>query len=107
MNCWEVKRCGRETGGPVAQTMGICPAAANDRLHGVHGGRNGGRACWVIAGTKCGGQVQGSFASKYKNCERCDFYKKTKEEEKGDFILSIVLLNKMKGLTAGDADRNS
>jgi hypothetical protein len=80
-NCWEVKRCGREPGGRNARELGICPAAVEGRTDGVNDGRNGGRACWVIAGTMCAGRVQGSFASKLGTCVGCEFFRVVSAEE--------------------------
>ncbi len=80
-NCWEVKGCGRELGGKDAKELGVCPAAIYKRLDGVHGGKNAGRVCWVVAGTMCAVRVQGTFAQEYRNCEECDFYQSVKEEE--------------------------
>jgi hypothetical protein len=54
-NCWEVKQCGREPGGSKTADMGVCPAAADSSSDGVNGGKNGGRICWALAGTFCGG----------------------------------------------------
>jgi hypothetical protein len=96
MNCWEFKKCGREPGGAREKHNGVCPAAVEKKLDGVHGGKNAGRACWVVAGTMCGGQIQGTFAKKYSNCKTCDFYLKVKNEESPEFQLSIVLLNRLK-----------
>ena len=31
--------------------------------------------CWQIAGTFCGGKVQGAFAQKYMNCAECNVFK--------------------------------
>ncbi|MBI5102871.1 MAG: hypothetical protein HZB33_13690 [Nitrospirae bacterium] len=70
--------------------------AWRETLAGVHGGKNAGRACWVLAGTMCGGKVQGTFAQKYANCEVCDFFRSVKEEEGSAYELSIVLLGKTK-----------
>lgn len=95
-NCWEFKNCGRQPGGGREKELGICKAAMETRLDGVHGGKNAGRACWVVAGTLCGGQVQGTFAKKYGNCEVCDFYKSVREEEGPNFVVVISLLNKLK-----------
>jgi hypothetical protein len=95
-NCWEFHDCGREIGGGNASSLGICPAAVEGRLHGVHDGKNAGRACWVVAGTLCGGEIQGNFGKKFKNCEICDFYKQVKLEENASFTLSINLLNRLK-----------
>ena len=74
MNCWEYKKCGRQKGGVSADALGVCPAYTEKRLNGIHGGINAGRACWVIAGTFCSGEVQGTFAIKLGNCQKCDFY---------------------------------
>ncbi len=95
LNCWEFKKCGREPNGTNVHNLGICIAATDDRLDGVHGGSNGGRACWVIAGTLCKGEVQGTFAQKFSNCEVCDFYNKVMKEEFPNFQYSAVLLRKL------------
>jgi hypothetical protein len=95
-NCWEFKGCGRNPGGVHVGHLGICPTAQEHRLNGVHGGENAGRACWIVAGTMCGGRVQGTFAQKYKHCELCDFFWAVKAEEGPAYELSIVLLNKMR-----------
>ncbi len=95
MNCWEFKKCGREPGG-LHQDLGVCPAALEKRLDGVHGGKNGGRACWVVAGTFCDKQVQGTFAKKYVNCEKCDFYGTVLDDEGPGHKLAIFLLGKLK-----------
>ncbi|MCL6471465.1 MAG: hypothetical protein K6T91_01425 [Firmicutes bacterium] len=60
MNCWEFKNCGRDK-------TGDCPAYPNN-----------GNECWRVAGTMCGGKVQGTFAQKLANCMECDYYKKVK-----------------------------
>jgi hypothetical protein len=59
LNCWEFKKCGREAGGAKAKELGVCPATEDEKLNTVHGGKNAGRSCWVLAGTMCGGKVQG------------------------------------------------
>jgi two-component system NtrC family sensor kinase len=58
--CWEYMQCGRDVNSEVK-----CPAYPNF-----------GRACWVVAGTFCEGKVQGTFAQKYEDCRKCEFYKK-------------------------------
>lgn len=94
LNCWEVKRCGREPGGS-RNDLGICPASIEERLHGIHGGVNAGRACWVVAGTLCNGKIQGTFAVKYEKCELCDFFQLVCEEEAAEYVapddLTILL----------------
>jgi len=64
MNCWEFKKCGREKGGARAKELGVCPAWPN-----------GGTQCARMAGTLCGGKVQGTFASKLAGCMGCAFYR--------------------------------
>ncbi|GAB4346009.1 MAG: hypothetical protein Kow0089_23180 [Desulfobulbaceae bacterium] len=96
MNCWEYKNCGREPHGNNVQVLGVCPAATETKLHGVHGGVNAGRACWVVAGTYCHGTVQGTFSEKYATCRECDFYQKVLEENRQDFQLSLELMRKLK-----------
>lgn len=97
LNCWEFKKCGREPQGARVQELGVCPAAQEAVLDGVHGGVKSGRSCWIVAGTYCKGEVQGSFAQKYHNCSQCDFYKSVKAEEGFGFILAAVLLNRAQG----------
>lgn len=94
-NCWEFKKCGREQGGYMSAQLGVCPSATEARLHGTHEGKFAGRACWVVGGTLCGGKEQGTFAQKYHNCEKCNFYRTVKQEEGGKFVLSVVLINKL------------
>jgi hypothetical protein len=95
-NCWEFKKCGREVGGVKEKELGTCPANVTRELNGTHGGKNAGRACWVVSGTMCGGNVQGTFAKKYDNCEKCDFYRVVKQEEGSKYIFAPALLNKIR-----------
>lgn len=81
LNCWEHKNCGRWPGGPKSVELGICPVTTDHALEGAHGGTKAGRACWVIAGSLCGGKIQGTYAQKLTNCWRCDFMNIVKKEE--------------------------
>lgn len=96
INCWEFKNCGREPNGSKVDELGICPSSTEKALDGVHGGKNAGRACWVVAGTMCKGKLQGTFAQKYNSCMECDFCKTVKKEEDANLVMSIVLLNKLR-----------
>ena len=88
-NCWEAKRCHHKE---------KCPAYHEKKLHGVHDGINAGRACWVVAGTRCGGTIQGEFAQKVGSCMRCEFYlrvdRELRESQKflknGTFLLAVL-----------------
>lgn len=95
LNCWEFKQCGREPGGIYVHDLGICPAATEERLDGVHDGINAGRACWVVAGTMCRGEIQGTFAQKISDCAQCEFYDYVKSGEDDDFMLTINILKKI------------
>jgi len=94
-NCWEFKKCGREPGGKNSAAMGICPASLADNFQGTHYGKRGGRACWVISGTLCGGIAQGTFAKKWQNCFECDFFNRVKHEEGAGFKKPSDLLAKI------------
>jgi hypothetical protein len=87
LNCWEVKKCGREPHGAKATELGICPATSDTQYTGKNAGINAGRYCWRVVGTLCGGKVQGTFAQKATNCSKCDFYLNVKSEEGHSFIL--------------------
>ncbi len=58
LKCWEYMKCGRDKDATTK-----CPAYPHF-----------GRVCWVVAGTFCEGKVQGTFAQKYEDCRKCDFY---------------------------------
>ena len=88
-NCWEIKNCGREPGGEKSAELGICPAALGKEYDGVNGGKNGGRCCWAIAGTFCGGEIQGTFARKLQSCLACPFYLQVEKEEERFFVLIV------------------
>ena len=91
-NCWEFKRCGREPGGSKTAELGVCPSATVASFNQKNSGVNGGRVCWVVAGTLCGGKVQGTFAEKLTNCLQCEFYMKVRQEEGAAFVTSKQLL---------------
>ncbi len=51
--CWEIKKCRKEE----------CPAYGSKDLR-----------CWVISGTLCRDEIQGSYHEKIEACRQCDFY---------------------------------
>ena len=63
--CWEFMKCRRDVNNELN-----CPAYPNF-----------GRACWAVAGTFCEGKVQGTFAQKYQNCKKCEFFVKRQCKE--------------------------
>ena len=69
---------------------GQCPASAQEKLNGFHGGTNTGRSCWIVAGTFCGGEKQGVFAKKYDSCKESDFYKKVQRENFNNFQITLT-----------------
>jgi hypothetical protein len=88
-NCWQFLKCGREPGGAKVGELGVCPASTAAEVDGSNSGTNGGRICWAVAGTLCGGKVQSEFATKMQNCIECAFYKTVFNEE-NDFIVYPV-----------------
>lgn len=71
--CWKVKNCNDTD----------CPA------YGKHSIR-----CWLIAGTFCGGAVQGRFAQKLKTCTECEVYESAVRQnpisEIGEYFTSLM-----------------
>lgn len=102
VNCWEFQGCGREPGGTHVDELGVCEAAVESRLDGENGGRNAGRACWVISGTLCNGVVCGSFDEKYPHCRKCVFFELVQEEQGGHYVDYITLLLKLAARSAID-----
>lgn len=84
LNCWEYKKCGRHVGGENVKEQGICLASTQKSTNGANNGKFGGRCCWAVAGTFCGGTVQGTFAAKLDKCFDCDFYWIVSREEGKD-----------------------
>jgi len=56
--CWEAKNCNKRN----------CPAYENQDLR-----------CWIISGTFCRDEIQGSFHDKIDACRKCDFYRLANE----------------------------
>ena len=56
--CWEAKNCDQKD----------CPAYENKDLR-----------CWILSGTFCHEEIQGSFHEKIDACRKCDFYRLTNE----------------------------
>ncbi|MCI5141354.1 MAG: hypothetical protein D3909_06450 [Candidatus Electrothrix sp. ATG1] len=88
INCWEFQKCGRGVGGNKALLHGTCPAALDSSLNEIHGGRNGGRCCWLVR----------SYDDEYdffvrrragisEVCENCNFYKMI--EKTTDLIVTL------------------
>jgi len=96
-NCWEHKSCGRQPGGKNAEELGVCPVATHVEAHKINNGINGGRACWAIEGTLCGGKVQGKYSQKIGNCMDCDFYDAVRKEEGPDYLGTREILLQLNG----------
>jgi hypothetical protein len=96
-NCWEMKKCGREPGGIKEDEFGTCPAAEEQNANGVHDGKNGGRCCWVVAGTLCNnGNAQGSYQKKFSvDCHKCEVYSAVKREEENGFRIGLSILKEI------------
>ncbi len=84
-NCWEVFQCGFEPGGKRSDSH-VCPAATEQRLDGINGGKNGGRACWAVSKTLCGhGNIYGDLNKKFSECLQCEFFEMVLDEEGREF----------------------
>lgn len=72
VNCWESKGCG----------MKDCPAYGKTDI-----------PCWYLAGTYCGGKIQGAFAEKCGGCRQCEVFKElcpTVVEEVGEAVNNLL-----------------
>jgi two-component system NtrC family sensor kinase len=65
IKCWEYMKCKRDKDATIK-----CPAYPHF-----------GRMCWAVAGTFCQGKAQGTFAQKYEDCSKCEFYQKMIHKE--------------------------
>lgn len=101
LNCWEFMRCGRQSGGEMSSSKGVCPVCTENRLDGVHGGENAGRACWAVAGISCEGKATGTFVSNDEACISCEFFNLVRKEEgralKRTLVLTDMLHRTMPG----------
>ena len=93
-NCWEHIGCGRQIGGRYVDELGACPAAVETRTHGMNDGVNGGRTCWAIAGTFCGGSPASLFSMEC-DCSACRFYKKVVGQELPDLAHTPEILSRL------------
>lgn len=97
LNCWEFRRCGKNPGPGASAGAEACRAATRKAADGLHGGSNGGRVCWVIAGTLREGRVQGTFAAKIPTCFHCEFFHMVVREELDNYIPVRQLRQILKG----------
>lgn len=81
VNCWEFIKCGREKNGIKAKAVGICPVATESSAHGLNGGENGGRMCWVVSDVCCNSKIQCSDGRLKDTCFSCDFLNKVINDE--------------------------
>jgi len=92
MNCWDYQQCGREANGSRVRKLGICPVYLFPGLDGIHGGKNGGRACWIIRDVTCGSTLQRMFIPHCLACFSCHFRRSVMNDEGPDCIISDSFL---------------
>ena len=79
--CWEVMKCGQDD----------CPCYGKEP-----------QRCWQNTGTFCKGEVQGVFAQKYGNCQKCSFYQGTTSDPV--FLIGEQFNNMMHILAAKNSE---
>jgi hypothetical protein len=81
LNCWQFKNCGRESGGLLAECLGVCPVSVAAKYDGENGGQAGGRVCWKVTGAclRCESAATGLG----KPCHECPFYVRVSYEQAG------------------------
>lgn len=67
--CWLEKQCGKEK----------CPGYENSE-----------HRCWMIAGTLCRDEIQGSYHEKIEACRQCDFYQDAVDQN-AVFTIGIIV----------------
>jgi hypothetical protein len=81
------------------RARGLVQWHATSRVFGcvlVRDSDRGQASYWYIAGTLCGGKVQGAFATKLANCRDCGFYQLASQEEGRDLAKSSDVLARLK-----------
>jgi len=74
-------KCGKEEHGEKLNGSGPCPVSVESSAHGLNGGVNGGRICWVITDILHQCDVSCSHVHHKSSCFSCEFrYKVTTEE---------------------------
>jgi hypothetical protein len=91
INCWEFMGCGLHVNGDFIGPgeVALCPACSDKKRKGLHGGKNAGRACWLVSGTLCSGTRQETAKQKHAMCIPCDFYALVIDEEDGNKITPL------------------
>ncbi|MCI5141605.1 MAG: hypothetical protein D3909_07730 [Candidatus Electrothrix sp. ATG1] len=74
VNCWEFKKCGRETGGRNLSVFGICSVPVEFGFDGVNDGKNGGRSCWIIRESACEQVMRQCCVQEIRECRQCEFF---------------------------------
>lgn len=93
-NCWEILKCGYRPNGGQPSEDNLCAVILASAVDGVNGGKNAGRICWAIAGTRCYGEIQKSFEEKEFRCLDCRVFKRVLKEEGLSRIKLFLNLNK-------------
>jgi hypothetical protein len=102
VNCWEYMKCGREPGGQNASGDDVCPVSLHEELHGIHGGKNAGRACWAIDNSLCPDMIRKTATKKFAGCWKCDFYHQVRDEERSAPQGFVTLYREMKKVLESD-----
>ena len=93
INCWDFQGCDKHITSEHENELRSCPAFLETQLNGINGGKNGGRACWVIPDTLCFVRIRRTLIPKHLSCMLCNFKKNVLKEEKSDLTISDSFLN--------------
>ena len=80
-NCWDYMKCGKGPEGDKAERCGTCPIVNETLAHGLNGGINGGRICWIVVENTCIDEVKCSRLHRKSSCFSCEFRYKVMVEE--------------------------
>ena len=95
VNCWDHKGCGFGPQSGKKSGCQVCPAASHKNADGFLGGENGGRSCYFIMGTLCGGVGAQTEEEKHERCLDCTFFhtlqaKHGKSFSKHNFLRYVI-----------------
>lgn len=88
LNCWEFHNCGREPGGVLSDSLGVCPITQAFKYDGINDGKAAGRVCWSLRDSL----RQDSITCMQKNfpCHQCAFYRRVVHEETDSAARKLV-----------------
>ncbi len=81
LNCWDFMKCGKGPSGRRKSKSSSCPISKETSAHGLNGGVNAGRICWIMNENGTEDKVKCSNIYRKNSCFQCEFRYKVMAEE--------------------------